>query len=94
MQVKTLSQELSKLQSSAYENLEVFIGDSVKSEVVAAIVLIDAPNNYRYTHVRFADSLEQLINDILNNYNLNIDDLPQKVIPIAGFSNIDLIKNI
>lgn len=94
MQVKTLRQELSKLQSSVYENLEVFIGDSVRSEVVAAVVLIDDPNNYRYTHVRFADSLEQLINDILSNYNLNIDDLPQKVIPIAGFSELDLLKKI
>ena len=92
MQVKTLSQELLKLQDSVYGNLDVLIGDSVESTIVAAVVVIDDPNNYRYTHVRFADSLDQLIRDILNNYKLTLDDLPQKVIPIAGFSQLDLIK--
>ena len=94
MQVKTLSQELLKLQDSVYGNLDVFMGDSVGSEMVAAVVIIDEPNNYRYTHVRLAESLDQLIQDILNNYKLTLDDLPQKVIPIAGFSQLDLIKQI
>lgn len=94
MQVKTLSQELSKLQDSVYGNLDVFIGDSVESEIVAAVVVIDDPNNYRYTHIRLAESLGQLIQDILNNYKITLDDLPQKVIPIVGFSKTDLIKAI
>lgn len=92
MKLNDLRLGLEKLQGTKYDNLEVIVETSPGTTPICALVVVDNPTKYRYTHIRFASDLASLVQDLLLNYPLSEEDLPHCVIPIAGFSTIDLVN--
>lgn len=96
MKVKELLQGLLLLTHNrpALENAEIISGPLAHPDCVVAWVIVDTVTKYRSTHVRFAESLDQLIDDIITNYDITEETITHCVVPIAGFTMQDLCEKL
>ena len=91
LKLKDLLEKLSKF-STAEKELPIILGEAPFPETVVAYIRLKKPTNYRVDHVRVAESLEKLIYELRYFYDLSDDDVLDAVIPIAGFTTIDLVQ--
>ena len=93
MKMIKLLNDLNKLKGTKYENLPVKLESANNDNVeIAAIVLIDKPNKYTFSHICFCDSLQYFLYGIRLNYNINENNITDRVIPISGFTFDDILK--
>lgn len=83
---------LNKLNENQKNKLLVIIGDSPKPEVVVAYVLVAKPSPYRDSHIRISEDLDALVSELRYAYDMTEDDILSSVVPLAGFSVIDLAE--
>ena len=83
---------LNKLNESQKNKLPVIVGDSPKPNVVVAYVLVTKPSPYRDNHIRISEDLDALVSELRYDYDMTEDDILNSVIPLAGFSVIDLAE--
>ena len=72
--------------------LPILIGDEPFPEVVVAYITLEKPTNYRMNHIRVAENLEKLIYELKYFYDLSDEGILNSVVPIAGFTTIDLVQ--
>lgn len=83
---------LNKLNENQKNKLPIIVGDSPKPNVVVAYVLVAKPSPYRDNHIRISEDLDALISELRYAYDMTEDDILNSVIPLAGFSVIDLAE--
>lgn len=83
---------LNKLNESQKNKLPVIVGDSPKPNVVVAYILVAKPSPYRDNHIRISEDLDALVSELRYDYDMTEDDILNSVIPLAGFSVIDLAE--
>ena len=83
---------LNKLNENQKNKLPVIIGDSPKSNVVVAYVLVTKPSPYRDSHIRISEDLDALVSELRYTYDMTENDILNSVMPLAGFSVIDLAE--
>ncbi len=83
---------LNKLNENQKNKLPVIIGDGPKPNVVVAYVLVAKPSPYRDSHIRISEDLDALVSELRYAYDMTEDDILNSVVPLAGFSVIDLAE--
>ena len=72
--------------------LPILIGDEPFPEVVVAYITLEKPTNYRMNHIRVAENLGELVSELKYFYDMSDEDVLNSVVPIAGFTTIDLVQ--
>ena len=79
----------------AVQEAEVVVsGGSINNSTVAGFILIDNPNNYKYSHIHLASSLAELIKICKIEYGMDDDTIIKNLIPICGFTTTDILEEL
>ena len=92
LKVNNILEGLNKLNEDQKNKLPVIVGDRPKPNVVVAYILVAKPSPYRDNHIRIAEDLDELISELRYYYDMTEDDILNSVVPLAGFSVIDLAE--
>jgi hypothetical protein len=79
-------------QLASLSELPILVGDAPFPEVVVAYITLEKQTNYRMNHIRFTESLEELVSELKYFYDMSDEDVLNSVVPIAGFTTIDLVQ--
>ena len=90
LKLKDLLEKATSLPS--LHQLPILVGDESFPEVVVACIILEKPTKYRIDHIRVSESLGKLVSDLKYFYDMSDDDIIKSVVPIAGFTTIDLVQ--
>ena len=90
LKLKDLLEKAARL--ATLTELPILIGDEPFPEVVVAYIILEKPTNYRMNHIRFAENLEKLVSELRYFYDMSDEDVLNSIVPIAGFTTIDLVQ--